>query len=73
MTTISFDALKADNTGTDASNVKIGGDGEGNDFNASSIVQTAAGRYFSSSSGINDLKAFFDDALENEIQCSCIL
>ena len=65
LTTISFDALKADNTGTDASNIKIGGDGEGNDFNASSIVQTAAkAGTFSSSSGINDLKAFFDDALE---------
>lgn len=65
LTTISFDALKADNTGTDASNVKIGGDGEGNDFNASSIVQTAAkAGTFSSSSGINDLKALFDDALE---------
>ena len=67
LATISFDALKADNTGTDASSVAIGGTDNGNDFNATAIVQTSdtAGT-FSSGSGISELKEFLDDTLTKD-------
>ena len=64
LTTISFDALKADNTGTDASNIAVGGASNGNDLNAIAIVQTSSSAgTFSSGSGISELKEFLDDAL----------
>ena len=64
LATVSFDALVADNTGTDGASVSVGGTGDGNDFNATAIVQTSSSAgSFSSDSGINGLQDFLDDAL----------
>ncbi|MGC6402766.1 MAG: hypothetical protein ACON4A_04890 [Flavobacteriaceae bacterium] len=64
--TISFDALDADATGTAVANISIGGVNNANDFEATSITRNKTGGSFVSSSGINDLKDFLEDAAKKD-------
>ena len=66
LASLSFDALKADATGTSKATVSIGGADDSNDLNATSITKTSTGGKFNSTSGLNDLKAYLTKAAEKD-------